>query len=70
MHNRIWSNNLISMHTYFQFKIIKSIKIEEESFKKSKRLKNENAIAKIIRPHCGEFVNFFAYMKKRCYIFN
>ena len=48
MHNRIWSNNLISMHTYFQFKIIKSIKIEEESFKKSKRLKNENTKSKII----------------------
>ena len=48
MHNFIWSNILISMYSYFQFKIIKSIKIEEESFKKSKRLKNKNAKSKII----------------------
>ena len=40
------------------------MKIEEESCKKKELLKNKNAKSKIIRPHCGGFVNFFAWMKK------
>jgi hypothetical protein len=46
MLNCIWSNILISMHFYFQFKIIKSMKIEEDSCKKKELLKNKNAKSK------------------------